>query len=64
MIPAPAEGRYLFGACLCQRCMQELSGKLGLLRAGGVDWVEFRHHALMRLENLDWIGQAMANLAA
>jgi hypothetical protein len=44
--------------------LYELSDKLGLLQAGGVDWVEFYHYALMRLQNLDWIGQAMGNLAA
>jgi hypothetical protein len=38
----------------------ELAQKIALLRALDADWVEFYHYGFMRLQQLDWIAEALA----
>jgi hypothetical protein len=42
----------------------ELSQKITLLNGFAADWVEFYHYGFMRLQNLDWIAEALASQAA
>ncbi len=43
---------------------EELEQKIALLSGFAPDWVEFYHYGFMRLENLDWIAQALQGQAA
>ncbi len=43
---------------------EELEQKIALLSDFAPDWVEFYHYGFMRLENLDWIAQALQGQAA
>ncbi|HEV2034666.1 MAG TPA: hypothetical protein VGU71_10810 [Candidatus Dormibacteraeota bacterium] len=42
----------------------ELAQKIALLNGFAADWVEFYHYGFMRLQNLDWIAEALASQAA
>jgi hypothetical protein len=37
----------------------ELAERVAALRECGVDWLDFYHYGMMRLTNLDWIGQTL-----
>ena len=39
----------------------ELAQKVAIVGGFGADWVEFYHYGFMRLENLDWIAEALAS---
>jgi hypothetical protein len=39
----------------------ELAQKISLLKGFAADWVEFYHYGFMRLQNLDWIAEALAS---
>jgi hypothetical protein len=39
--------------------LDELSERVAALRQCNVDWLDFYHYGMMRLKNLDWIGQAL-----
>ena len=43
---------------------EELSEKIAVLSSFDADWVEFYHYGFMRLQNLDWIAEALASQAA
>jgi hypothetical protein len=42
----------------------ELAQKIAVLGDFGTDWVEFYHYGFMRLENLEWIAEALTSQAA
>ena len=42
----------------------ELAQKIALLKELDADWVEFYHYGFMRLQQLDWIAEALATKAA
>src|SRR6266852_3931830 len=42
----------------------ELEQKIALVSGFGADWVEFYHYGFMRLQNLEWIGEALNGQAA
>jgi hypothetical protein len=37
----------------------ELAAKVAVVRDSGADWIDFYHYGMMRLTNLDWVGQAL-----
>jgi hypothetical protein len=47
----------------CQSA-SELAARVAAVRPAGPDWIEFYHYGLMRVENLDWIGEALRAAAA
>jgi hypothetical protein len=40
---------------------EDVAAKIAVAAEFDVDWVEFYHYGFMRLRNLDWIGEALAN---
>jgi hypothetical protein len=42
----------------------ELAQKIAVAGGFAADWVEFYHYGFMRLENLDWIAEALTSQAA
>jgi hypothetical protein len=47
----------------CQSA-SELAARVAAIRPADPDWIEFYHYGLMRVENLDWIGEALRAVAA